>query len=260
MGTLALKLVLTPILIMTASLASRRWGQAVGGWLVGLPLTSGPIAFFIAMEQGTHFAARAAEGSLVGTAAQAGFSLAYSAVADRSWAKGLLAGSLAFVIVGALLTYAAPGLPVLVAIVAASLALSLYLMPASSADMERPANPPGWDLPARMAVATALVLTLTALAPALGPRLSGLLATFPIFATVLAVFAHRHQGAPAARRVLRGLLAGLVGFASVFLVLRLGLEPLGIAGAYIAAVAVGLTVQLVSLHALRRGRKQHGSA
>ena len=88
MGTLALKLILTPILIMTASLASRRWGQAVGGWLVGLPLTSGPIAFFIAMEQGTHFAARAAEGSLVGTAAQAGFSLAYGAVADRSWARG----------------------------------------------------------------------------------------------------------------------------------------------------------------------------
>ena len=42
MGTLALKLTLTPILILTASLASRRWGQAIGGWLVSLPLTTGP--------------------------------------------------------------------------------------------------------------------------------------------------------------------------------------------------------------------------
>jgi len=46
MGTLALKLTITPFLILAASLASRRWGEAVGGWLVGLPLTSGPVAFF----------------------------------------------------------------------------------------------------------------------------------------------------------------------------------------------------------------------
>ena len=50
METLLLKLVLTPALIAAASLAARRWGQAVGGWLVGLPLTSGPVAVFIALE------------------------------------------------------------------------------------------------------------------------------------------------------------------------------------------------------------------
>jgi hypothetical protein len=36
MDTLALKLVLTPTLIGAASLAGRRWGPAVSGWLVGL--------------------------------------------------------------------------------------------------------------------------------------------------------------------------------------------------------------------------------
>ena len=59
MGTIALKLTLTPILILTASLASRRWGQAIGGWLVALPLTTGPVTFFLALEQGNSFAARA---------------------------------------------------------------------------------------------------------------------------------------------------------------------------------------------------------
>jgi hypothetical protein len=64
--TIALKLILTPILIGSASLAGRKWGAALGGWLVGLPLTSGPIALFLALEQGTAFASRAALGILFG--------------------------------------------------------------------------------------------------------------------------------------------------------------------------------------------------
>ena len=85
--TLALKLLLTPILIATASLAGRRWGQAVGGWLVGLPLTSGPVAFFLALEHGAGFAAVVAFGSLAGALAEAAFCVAYGcrrAAAGRS--------------------------------------------------------------------------------------------------------------------------------------------------------------------------------
>jgi len=41
---LAFKLLLTPALLGLVSLAGRRWGPAVSGWLVGLPLTSGPVA------------------------------------------------------------------------------------------------------------------------------------------------------------------------------------------------------------------------
>ena len=61
------KLVLTPALIAAASLAGRRWGHAVSGWLVGLPLTSGPVALFLALERGTTFAADASLGSLAGS-------------------------------------------------------------------------------------------------------------------------------------------------------------------------------------------------
>jgi len=67
MHSFVFKLLVSPFLIQ----AARRWGQAVGGWLVGLPLTSGPIAFFLALDQGKGFAADAAAGSLAGTAAHA---------------------------------------------------------------------------------------------------------------------------------------------------------------------------------------------
>jgi hypothetical protein len=54
---LLLKLNLTPILIGIRSMAARRRGPSVGGWLVAMPLTSGPVALYIALDHGNAFAA-----------------------------------------------------------------------------------------------------------------------------------------------------------------------------------------------------------
>ncbi|HEX7785744.1 MAG TPA: hypothetical protein VF653_05945 [Methylomirabilota bacterium] len=251
MDNLTLKLVVTPALIGGATLVGRRWGQSVGGWLVGLPLTTGPVAFFIAVEQGETFGAAAAAGSLAGAAAEAAFAVAYGRSATRvGWPPSLLAGSAAFAAVAAVLKGFRLGPVALSGVALAALIVSLRLLPA-----ERPgdaaAAPPRWDVTARMALATAVVLALTALAPRLGATLSGLLATYPLFAVILAAFAHRQQGAGAAVSVLRGLLFGLFSFVAFCLVLSLGLVPLGIAGAFTAAVAVALLVQGASLWRLR---------
>jgi hypothetical protein len=64
--TTVLKLCLAPLLILLATLAGRRWGPAVGGWLAGLPMTLGASSFILALEQGPQFAARAALGTLFG--------------------------------------------------------------------------------------------------------------------------------------------------------------------------------------------------
>ena len=219
--TLLLKLVLTPVLIAAASLAGRRWGQAVGGWLVGLPLTSGPVAFFLALDHGVGFAAAVAFGSLAGALAEAAFCLAYGWSARRGW------------------------LVALAAIVFATLAITLRLMPARAPVVAAP-PPPRWDLPARMVITTALVVGLTGLAPVLGPRLSGMLASFPVYAAILTVFAHRAGAAPAAQ-VLRGLLLGLFSFGAFFLVLGGLIERLGVAGGFVAATIAALAIQAGSL-------------
>jgi hypothetical protein len=251
MDNLALKLVLTPALIGAATLAGRRWGQSVGGWLVGLPLTTGPVAFFIALDHGTAFGAAAVVGSLAGAVAEAAFSVAYGWSATRSsWPPALLAGSAAYGAVAALLQPLGLGPAALFGLVVAALAVSIRLMPTVTGGTP-PTAPPRWDLPARMVLATAVVLALTALAPRLGARRSGLLATYPLFAAILTAFGHRVQGAGAALGVLRGLLFGLFSFAAFCLVLAVGLVPLGIAGAFAAAIAVALLVQGVALWRLR---------
>src|SRR5579862_7405033 len=98
MHTLALKLTVTPVLILAASLASRRWGETIGGWLVGLPLTSGPVCFFLALDQGVGFAAATGLGSMAGAGAEAAFCLGYAWTARvAGWPAALAAGSTAFI-------------------------------------------------------------------------------------------------------------------------------------------------------------------
>lgn len=254
MDNLTLKLVVTPALIGTATLVGRRWGQSIGGWLVGLPLTTGPVAFFIALEQGTAFGAAAAAGSLGGAIAEAAFVVAYGRSAARAgWPLSLLAGSMAYAGVAAIL----PGLALqpllLFGVAIAALLVALRLIPSGSSGIPTAPAPP-WDVPARMVLATVVVLALTALAPRLGATLSGLLATYPLFAAILTAFGHHLQGASTAVSVLRGLLFGLFSFVGFCLVLALGLVPLGIAGAFAAAIVVALLVQGASLWCLRSPR------
>ncbi len=253
MDTFALKLIVTPVLILAASRASRRWGEAVGGWFVGLPLTSGPVCFFLALDQGTGFAAAAGIGCLAGAAAEAAFTIAYGQVSCRfGWPAALAAASVAFFAGVAVLSWATLPLWPLVAGVCAALTLALWLMPRLGGSGLAVPAVPRWDIPARVVVATSLVLGITALAPYLGPRLSGLFATYPVIAAVIASISHHARGPAAALQVLRGLMTGLFAFTGFFVVLSLTLQPLGITAGFAAATAVALLIQAGSLVVLRR--------
>jgi hypothetical protein len=254
MDTLALKLVLTPVLVGTASLAGRRWGPMVSGWFVGLPLTSGPIAFFLALNDGVAFAAATAVGTLAGAISQAAFCLAYGWLAWRcGWLVAVLASCLVFAASTAALQRLTLPMGSLFLMVIVALVVVLRLMPGRiEAASSAVGPPPHWDIPARMVVATAFVLLLTGMAPALGPRLTGLLAPFPLYAAVLTVFAHQQQGPASAAGVLHGLLLGLFSFAGFFFVVAALIERVGIAPAFAAAIAVALALQAGSLWILRR--------
>ena len=251
MATLGLKLVLTPLLVGGASLVGRRFGPGVAGWLIGLPFTSGPIAFFLTLERGEAFGAAAASGILAGTISQAAFCLAYAWSAPRNrWPASLLLASIAFGVVTAGLDLVAPPLWLTTVAAITSLPASIALMPRQPSAIAR-ARLPAWDLPARMVAATAFVLLLTEAAAVLGPYLTGLLAPYPLYATILAVFAHEQEGASAVARILRGLLFGLFAFVGFFVVLATTLERLGIAFAFLLALLVALLCQAASFRVAR---------
>ena len=224
----------------------------MAGWLVGFPFTSGPVSFFLALDHGLDFAAAAAVGSVASVVGQAAFALAYARARALGWPGALGLATLAFVACAILAR--AIAFTALIAAVAAWAVLLIVgrSLPARPDTRAIAAPSPLWDLPARIVVATTLVIALTTAAPLLGPFTSGVISGFPLYATVLAVFAHRTAGPDAAADVMRGLVAGLFGFAMFFLVIASTLATLGIAGAFALAIAAILVVQAVALVALRR--------
>jgi hypothetical protein len=250
-NTLAPKLVLTPLLVASASLAGRRWGAAMSGWLVALPLTSGPIALFIALEQGSPVAQQAAAGSLAGAVAEVGFAAAYTVASRRlAWVPSSALAAVAYFAVALAIPAWAPVVTyaLLAGVVAAFLAI-FRPMPGTPPEAS---PPPAWDIPARVIVATVLVVAISSLAPIVGGRAAGILATFPVYAAVLATFAHATRGHREAADVLRGLATGLLGFGAFFLALGGLLGVVGIAESFLGALAVLLAVQAATLPVLRR--------
>ena len=242
---------LTPLLIATASLAGRRWGHAISGWLVGIPFTSGPITLFLFLDHGAAFATNAAVGSMLGIFATIAWAVAYCALARRG--AGLLpcmlAGLAVFAVVGTAVHELAIAPLVLYAVLVIVLLVAIRLIPLSFT--HDGVRMPWWDLPARMILATALVLGITGSATMLGPRLAGLLATIPLYASILAGFGHTRVGPRAAIDVWRGLLFGLFGFGAFYLSLALSLEPLG-PTAFAVAIAAAVVMQAVTLQVMRR--------
>jgi hypothetical protein len=139
-------------------------------------------------------------------------------------------------------------------VVLSALYLSLRLLPHVGENLSSSDALPGiWDIPLRMLIATVFVFFITGLAPAVGPHLAGLLTPFPIFTATLTAFAQHQHGAPAAIRILRGLLLGLFSYESFLLVLALLLIPAGILLAFAAAILVVIVLQAGSLWLLQRG-------
>ncbi|RDU95779.1 hypothetical protein [Trinickia dinghuensis] len=251
MDLLVFKLVVTPLLLAATTLAVRRWGESIGGLLLGLPLTSGPISVFLALEHGPAFAAQATTGSLIATVAQAAFCAVYCRVASRGWVLALTSACATFAVIAGILQHVPlPEIGLFLAAVAAVL-LALGLIPNKATKASRLAAP-WWDLPLRMGLIAGLVVGVTLIAPYVGAQTSGVLASFPFMAIILAVFTHRQIGHVAAQQLMRGMVAGLLSFAACFYILSLTLMRLNLVAAYSVPILCTLAIQAVSLYRMQR--------
>jgi hypothetical protein len=259
MTLLAVKLLLAPSFVVGASLVARRFGPRVGGLIAGLPVGAGPILLAYALAHGRAFAAGAAAGTLLGLVSLIAFVVVYARLAGRlSWGASMLAGWLAFAL--ATVAFSAVSVPAGAALglAGAGLLLGLASLPRPRLQARAHATPPAWDLPLRAGCALALVLTLTAVAGWLGPQLSGLLAPFPIIATVLATFTHAQRGTDELLRLLRGLLSGFGAFALFFFTLAISLRQMDTASAFALATLVAVLTQAAALM-LSRPERQVGA-
>ena len=240
MAVLIMKVLLAPLLLAGCAYAAWRWGAAVGGLLLGLPLISGPVSVVLMVEHGEHFAESAARGALLGLLAAGTFCVSYALSSRRSpWWLSLVLAYTSYIAV-------AWGLSLVSLSVAGAAGLGLLALAVFAAGLGAPApiepSPkPGFGaLAMRMVVVSVMVVALTGTAGLLGAQLSGLLAPLPVLLAVAVVYTHRREGRDAARGLLRGALAGSAGGMAFFATIGVLLGTTAPWLAYVAALAAAL--------------------
>lgn len=247
-----LRLALVPSAVWLASLAARRWGHAVSGYLGGLPLIGGPITLFLALDLGGGFAARSAVFTLAAVLGQAAHLMAFAHVGRRfGWPVALAAGWASFLAVCLLLTLVPLTAFFALALGAAGLAAAWRWLPPVQGEASRPAIP-ALELRLRLVAAFALAALILWAAPVFGPMVSGLLLSLPITGSIMPPFTLANYGPASVARLVRGFVVGLSGFTAFFFVIAFGAARWGVVPVFgLAVVAALIVVFLVSHLPLR---------
>lgn len=255
-GVLLLKIGLAPLLIVAASVAGHRWGNTIGGWVVGLPLVSAPVILLLAIERGSEFAAASAQGSLLGIVSLSAFSLAYAWLSLRKglgWLPSMLLGWGVYFAATFVLGFAAVSITAAFIVVAAWVRLVTRVFPETHTSVApKPGVFPWGDVAVRIVAAIGLIFAITEFAPALGPTLSGLLTPFPIYTSVMVTSIHRRQGAESASQFVRGAIVSSYTPALFWLIVGSTIVSWGVGLSYALAITASLVLHYVLLRTLRK--------
>jgi hypothetical protein len=251
---LVIRLSLTPLAVLAGTVAQRRFGHAISGLVLGLPLTSLPILWFIAVRHGAPFAETMTAALLVGSVAEAAVLWLYAHLTARVSPTLALGGALiAFALFAAAVNLLglSPIIAGLVTAVGFAVALRWWpaVEPVADTSTRRARVVP------RVVVAALLTFMIMALAGHLGPVWSGLLDALPAMSMMMAFMTHQDSGAAASSSFLRGVTRGSFSYVAAMLVLaetlRTGDLPLAFGAALGASLVVQALVQLRDTLALR---------
>jgi hypothetical protein len=248
---LATKVVGAVTIVVAAARAAERAGPFLGAMIATLPVSTGPIYVFLALDYDAAFIAQAAMTSVASTAAIVAFIAGHAVAAQRFATAGSLAvATLAWLSVALLLQLHKWSFAEACLLVAASFVVAFRGL-RRFAVATRPAAGPRarFDLPLRALLVAAVVVATTLASRASGASLTGVLATYPVVFTSLIVILQPRGGGAFASAVLVNGLKGLLGFGTALAVLHVAALHLGSAPALALAltVAVGWNVTLTLL-------------
>jgi hypothetical protein len=215
-----------PLVIGCVTLASKKWGNLVGGMIASFPWIAGPIILFFALEQGIDFTVSSIKGVMIGIIGVLAFCFAYIYSAIKfKWYVSLLLAYLSFLTTTLLLntvqSYMSLDVWFIISVILSLIGIKIFPRLKMQESLNQSLK---YDIYLRMIIITFFVALITYLAKILGPTWSGILTPFPIITAILAAFTHYSQGVYGTSIILRGMLSGFIGFAS-FLYLQAMLLP-----------------------------------
>lgn len=242
-----LRIVLTPIAFALVSRAQSRFGDWIGGRLIGLPLTTGPFLLTVCMTSSRSTAAHAAAGVTSGQMAVVMFCSAYAWTARRMRPLPATAASLALALAAVVALSAVAGIWSSASAVWVVIAASLVLWPwacheAQASNSDRPADAaavaPRSAMLQRAAISTFVVATMSTLVPILGARPAGVITSAPILLSIMLPGTHRQSGAAGAAAMARGTIVSMTATVAFSVVLATSLPHMSVAAALVLAATI----------------------
>jgi hypothetical protein len=254
---LAAKMAATAAVVVAASLIAERVGALIGALVATLPVASGPAYIVLAFDHDAQFIADSTVTSLAVHAANGLFCTVYVFAAQRLPFAASTGLAIATWIGGVLAVRAIDwSLAGVLALNAATYGLCVPLVQ-RYAHVRVPAVKRQWfDVPLRAALVAVLVGAVVMAGAHVGPRLTGILAVFPIVLMSLTLILHPRIGGQATAAVIANTMWGLIGFGLCVLALHLAAVPFGAPVALAVALAVSLAGNTAIFFLLRHGKRR----
>jgi hypothetical protein len=242
---LAVKLVLTAGIVVTASFVTERAGPLIGALVVTLPVTVWPAYVFLSLDHDTTFIAASVVGGLAMNAVSGIFMLIYIVLAQRrGLAVSLLTALASWLTLAVLARFVAwtTTISILANIVVYT---GCILLTRRFRDVVVPPTIRKWyDVPLRTLLVCALMGTVLVISNVVGPMATGFVAVFPISTTCTMLILHPRIGGPASAAVIANGLFGMAGIGAGLVALHFSIAPLGMIPALVLLLAVPVTWNL----------------
>ena len=237
-----LRICLTPIAFALVSKAQSRFGDWIGGRLIGLPLTTGPFLLTVCMTGSRTTAAHAAAGVTSGQMAVVVFCSAYAWSARRLRPLRATTTSLGVALTAvfalSLLAGTWSAATAVWVVILASLALWPWARhaPATEAGGDAPSTPA--PMLQRALISTCVVATMSTLVPILGARPAGVITSAPVLLSIILPSTHRQSGPGGAAAVARGTIVSMVATVAFSAVLASLLPHMSVGAALLVSASV----------------------
>jgi len=237
--TLALRMAITAAFVVTASVITERSGPVLGALVATLPISAGPSYVFLALDHDAAFIAEGALASLPVNAATIFLGLTYVVLAQRQsaivscltavavWiALASVIRSVQWTLTGGLIANA----------VAFAICVPLLRR---FRHVKMPLITRRWyDIPLRALLVATLVATVVTASGWVGPKISGIIALFPVVFTSMMLILHPRIGGPPTAAVLANSAGGLMGLGIAIAVLHIAALRFG------SAIGLGLALTI----------------
>jgi len=251
---LVLRMAITAVFVLAATVTAERAGPLVGGLVATLPLGGGPVYVFLAMDHDAAFIAASAVMSLAVNAVNVTFALIYALLAQARSLLVSLSLALAAWFVLALAVYSVAWTLTTALVLNVVVLTGCIVLARPLRNVKIPLLYRRWyDLVLRAGLVAALVGITVTLSFRIGPSGSGILAIFPIILISVILILHPRVGGKPTAAVMANAVLGLVGFAFACVTLHVTAVPLGSAVGLTLALGASIGWSLLVLLARRHG-------